>query len=245
MSLSLPKIILFSFFLCSLSCTADQNTDLESSAPETTSKVLYPDFDLQEGDLLFTDEDCGPFCDAIEKVTHGIDGAKFSHVGMIIKNRRNQLVVMEAITKGVLETPIDSFLLRSQDEQKQPKVLVGRLKPAFLALIPAAAQYVKERIGKSYDTVFDINNDQYYCSELLYYAFKNANNGTPIFQLRPMTFKDPDTEKTFPIWEDYFEKLNYPIPEDQPGLNPGSMSRSLYIDIVHAYGKPTGYRPRK
>lgn len=245
MSYPLPKIIITCILFFTLSCTADQNADLESTSGESEAKVAYPSFELQEGDLLFTDEDCGPFCDAIEKVTHGIDGAKFSHVGMIIKNRRNQLVVMEAITKGVLETPIDSFLLRSQDEQKQPKVLVGRLKSDFLSLIPAATQYVKERIGKSYDTVFDINNDQYYCSELLYYAFKNANKGTPIFQLRPMTFKDPDTEQTFPIWQEYFDKLNYPIPEDQPGLNPGSMSRSLYIDIVHAYGQPTGYRPRK
>jgi uncharacterized protein YycO len=228
----------------SLSCSADQSADPVTSKSSVKQANTYPSFVLLEGDLLFADEDCGPFCDAIEKVTHGVNGASFSHVGMVIKNQRNRLVVLEAISKGVLETPVDSFLQRSSDVQGNPKVVVGRLKEDYHRLVPAAAQYVKERIGKAYDTAFDINNDQYYCSELLYYAFKTANDGTPIFQLRPMTFKDPDTKATFPIWVDYFHKLGIPIPENQPGLNPGSMSRSLYIDIVHAYGQPVGYRPR-
>lgn len=240
-TITFKTTLLFILFY-SLSCTADQNAAPEQEASTAKQGTSYPNFDLREGDLLFADEDCGPFCDAIEKVTQGINGANFSHVGMVIRNRRKQLVVLEAITKGVLETPIDSFLLRSSDEQGHPKVLVGRLKADYQALIPTAAQYVKDRIGKSYDTIFDINNDQYYCSELLYYAFKEANGGTPIFQLRPMTFKDPDTKATFPIWEEYFNKLEQSIPENQPGLNPGSMSRSLYIDIIHAYGKPEGYR---
>ena len=38
------------------------------------------DFELTNGDLLFQDLDCGPFCDAIEKVTEGYRGAQLSHV---------------------------------------------------------------------------------------------------------------------------------------------------------------------
>ena len=56
-----------------------------------------------------------------------------------------------------------------------------------------------------------------------------------------MTYKDPATNSTFPIWADYFQDLNVPIPEGEPGLNPGGMSTSDYIDIVHFYGKPEGY----
>ena len=37
----------------------------------------------QTGDLLFQDMDCGPMCDAIEAVTQGAEGAKFSHIGIV------------------------------------------------------------------------------------------------------------------------------------------------------------------
>jgi len=42
-------------------------------------------FVLQPGDLLFQDLDCGPLCDAIEKVTTGYQGANFSHVGIVAR----------------------------------------------------------------------------------------------------------------------------------------------------------------
>ena len=56
-----------------------------------------------------------------------------------------------------------------------------------------------------------------------------------------MTYKDPDTDSLFPIWEEYFAELKVPVPEGEPGLNPGGMSTSEYLDIVHFYGKPEGY----
>ncbi|MHC4724324.1 MAG: hypothetical protein ACYS9V_08765 [Planctomycetota bacterium] len=40
-------------------------------------------FEPKEGDLLFQDLDCGPLCDAIEKVTTGYQGSNFSHVGIL------------------------------------------------------------------------------------------------------------------------------------------------------------------
>ena len=39
-------------------------------------------FILHEGDLLFQDLDSSPLCDAIEKVTTGINNQDFSHVGI-------------------------------------------------------------------------------------------------------------------------------------------------------------------
>jgi len=50
-----------------------------------------------------------------------------------------------------------------------------------------------------------------------------------------MTFKEPETDTTYNIWIEYFKKFDAPIPEDKPGLNPGSMSRSSAVDIVHRY----------
>ena len=201
----------------------------------------YAGFRLQPGDMLFQDSDCGSFCEAIEKVTVGIGGAKFSHIGMVIYNDNNQLVVMEAISLGVVETSLDSFFNRSFDSDHKSKVVVGRLKDTYGYLIPKAIAFAKTKLGAEYDEVFDISNDKYYCSELLYESFKNANEGQPIFELQSMTYKDPDTEEIFPIWVDYFKKLKVDIPEGHPGLNPGGMSTSRYINIVHFYGKPQGY----
>ena len=195
-------------------------------------------FQLQEGDLLFQDSDCGPFCDAVEKVTIGFEQAKFSHIGLVVKNQKGELVVLEAISKGVIETPINSFLNRSFDAEGNPKVVVGRIKQEYTQLIEDAVDSAYSRINKSYDEIFDIRNDKYYCSELIYLAFKEANDGKPVFQLQPMTFNDPDTKQPFPIWVAYYEKLGVPIPEGEPGLNPGGISRSEYLDIVHFYGIP-------
>jgi hypothetical protein len=203
-----------------------------------------PDFVLQEGDLLFQDLDCGPFCDAIEKVTAGYRRANFSHVGIVVKDANNSFVVIEAVPNGVEATSLQTFLGRSFDVNGRPKVVAGRLKPAFGHLIPFVLQEALALKGKPYDKVFVINNDAYYCSELIYEIFLHANDNNPVFTLRPMTFKDPDTGTTFPAWQEYFSKLGVSIPEGQPGINPGSISRSPALTIVYAYGIPDGWRKR-
>lgn len=230
-------IVSFSVLLCTQldafkwdSCSANSSFNNAIEQRDT--------FKLKEGDFLFQDSDCGPFCEAIEKVTVGIDQAKFSHIGLVVKNQEGDLVVLEAISKGVILTPIEAFINRSFDAKNNPKVVVGRLKPEHTHLIEAAIHAAFSRIEKPYDEVFDINNDKYYCSELIYFAFKDANSGQPVFQLQPMTFNDPDTQQPFPIWVDYYKKLGAAIPENEPGLNPGGISRSEYLEIVHYYGKP-------
>ncbi len=204
------------------------------------SLLMGYSFDFREGDLLFQDADCGSFCAAIEKVTHGYKGARLSHVGMVVQEE-DGLYVIEAVSAGVVLTPIDSFLQRSLDADGLPKILVGRLNNEYLQLIPTAIKHMKMKLGKPYDAVFDIRNDAYYCSELIYEGFKNANKEEAIFELFPMTFKDPDTNLTFDIWVDYFKDLAIDIPEGELGLNPGGMSRSPYLNIVHVLGKPKGY----
>ena len=199
-----------------------------------------PIFQVQEGDLLFQDSDCGPFCVAIEKVTNGYEGANLSHIGMVIQSSDGSFQVIEAITDGVVITSMENFLQRSMDENGNPKVIVGRLKNHHKEIIPDAIHYAKRLLGKHYDTIFDINNDQYYCSELIYESFKFANDGTPIFHLYPMTFVDPDTKSSFDIWVDYYNKLGVEIPEGELGLNPGGISLSDQIKIVHTYGTPSG-----
>jgi hypothetical protein len=78
-----------------------------------------------------------------------------------------------------------------------------------------------------------LKNGKWYCSELLYESFKEANNNSAFFKLEPMTFKDPKTDTFFPAWVEYYKQLNAEIPEGEAGINPGLISRSSKIQIIN------------
>jgi len=207
----------------------------------TSGQGARSTFQLRPGDLLFQDLDAGPLCDAIETVTLGVDGAKFSHVGMVARVQGAEAIVIEAVGAGVVETPLAEFLARSKDDAGQPKVIVGRTEGDLQQLTPRTIDVARSFLGRPYDSVFAMDNSAFYCSELLWESFRTANSGAPVFDLAPMTFKDPATGETFPAWTAYYAELGAPIPEGAPGLNPGSMSRAPFVRIVHAYGRPAGW----
>ena len=225
---------LFVFLLFQVSC-------LNRSAQE--------DFQLQKGDFLFQDLDSSPLCDAIELVTPGYKGANFSHIGMVVElgdpycinpdyNYIDHVRILEAFPTRVRTIRIDSFLNRFLDNNGNPKVIVGRLKSQYRYAIQNAISFSKSKIGMNYDDVFIINNNSYYCSELIYEAFAKDS----IFQLQTMTFLHPDNGDTLQTWIDYYLGLEVEIPHNKLGVNPGVMSLSDKIEIVHIYGIPDGMK---
>lgn len=217
-----------------------------------------PEFQLELGDILFQDLDSSPLCDAIELVTPGYKDGNLSHIGIIVETNQPPLPtnpdeicedkyfydleqdvkVLEALPGGVQITNIDSFLNRSCDINKNPKVIVGRLKQKHQHIIQDAISFLKTKLAIKYDDVFLINNDAYYCSELIYEAFEKDS----VFQLQPMTFLHPKTKDTLAIWKEYYSNLKMEIPQNELGINPGIMSLSDNIEIVHIYGFPDGMR---
>ncbi|MFT4061526.1 MAG: YiiX/YebB-like N1pC/P60 family cysteine hydrolase [Edaphocola sp.] len=181
---------------------------------------------LRSGDLIFQDLDCGPMCDAIEAVTEGVNGQKFSHIGLVYGNGDTAKII-EAIGEAVRFTPMATFLQRTDNPMP-----VARLRKRFCRLIPMALKYATSQIGVPYDDAFLYDNGKYYCSELIYDAFKAANKGKPFFKLFPMTFKQPGGATFFPVWVAYYRKLGMAIPEGNPGCNPGGLSRSRKIKIL-------------
>ena len=139
--------------------------------------------------------------------------------------------VLEAIPPKVKLTALDTFLFRSTDSNNNPKVFVGRLNEKFKNVIPAAVDYCLNRLEFTYDEFFLMNNNKYYCSELIYESF-NSNN---IFKLEKMNFNNLDGGKN-EIWQKYFDELNMTIPQDSLGINPAAMSKSKNINIIHFYG---------
>ena len=190
---------------------------------------------FEVGDIFFQDLDCGPPCEAIEAVTSGYQGAQLSHCAIItyVGSSANDTILTEAIGERVSEITLSDFLNRSN------KVLVGRLKKEYQYMIPDAIAHIKNNlIGKPYDYIFDITDDTYYCSEIIYEGLKVADDTQELFALNPMTFNEPGTNTPFIHWIDYYEDLGHSIPEGELGLNPGGMSRSDAINIVYFYEKP-------
>lgn len=225
-------IILFSLF-----CIACGNN----------TKKENTEFQLELGDILFQDLDSSPLCDAIELVTPGFKNGNFSHIGIVVEigdpycmnpeyEPTEHIRILEALPGEVITTRLDSFLTRSADYNNNPKVIVGRLNDEYKHTIPTAVQFVKKKIGVDYDEFFILNNDKYYCSELIYEAFAKDS----IFQLKPMTFLHPESHDTLQTWIDYYSNLDKEIPQNKLGINPGEMSLSDKIDIVHQYGMPDG-----
>ena len=224
------KKLYFIFFICFTSCNSSDNND----------------FQLQIGDILFQDLDSSPLCDAIEIVTPGYNNNNFSHIGIIVELGdpncinpnyiyEDNIRVLEAIPNKVTTTRLDSFLNRSIDSNKKPKVIVGRLKKRYQYSILDAVKFLKNKIGIEYDDYFIKDNNKYYCSELIYEAFEKDS----VFRLYPMTFIDPITNNTMNLWQEYYNELETKIPEGEPGINPGIMSISENIKIVHKYGEPS------
>jgi hypothetical protein len=186
---------------------------------------------LLEGDLLFQDLNCGGLCDAIETVTQGIDGKKFSHCAMVVK-QNDTLKIVEAIGGNVQISTLHHFFARSADTIIIKNITIARTTAMDKVGIAKASSFAVQQVGQPYDDEFIMNNGKWYCSELLYEAFKVANNQQEFFSLAPMTFKDPATKNYFPAWIDYYKALQKPIPEGQLGLNPGSISRSDKLTIL-------------
>jgi Uncharacterized distant relative of cell wall-associated hydrolases len=188
-----------------------------------------PKIELLEGDLLLQDLDCGPLCDAIESVTDGFDSHDFSHIGLVaFKEGTRDVYVIEAVGNNVRLTRMDSFMARTTN-----KVYIARVNPKYASLIPTAIKFAKMQLGKPYDDEFIYDNDKYYCSELIYDAFKSANGDKPFFKLEPMTFKSPNSKEYNPAWVKYYSELNMDIPQDKPGINPAGISRSDKLVILN------------
>jgi hypothetical protein len=181
---------------------------------------------LQDGDLIFQDMDCGPLCDAIEAVTEGYKGNDFSHMGMVY-HRNDTIFIIEAAGKAVRLNTLENF------SKNTGKVMfIGRVKKQYNSLIKPVLQFSLKQMGVPYDEEYVYDNGSYYCSELIYDAFKSANKNRAFFELFPMTYIKPGTDEFFPAWVDYYSAIGKEIPEGLPGCNPGGMSMSNKIDII-------------
>lgn len=194
--------------------------------------VVSQEVVLMNGDLIFQEACSDGQVNPIKEVTSSIDQYKFTHVGMVYVDVENTMIyVLEATIPRVVLTPLDEYLY-PMGKSCHPISVVGRLKDPYQSVIPEALSEGMKLLGKEYDYGYVLNNDMYYCSELIYDILKRANGGEDVFPLNVMTFKSAETDQFTDGWIQYFEKQNIPIPEGEMGINPGAMSVSDVIDIL-------------
>ena len=198
------------------------------------SNIGGDDFKLQTGDLIFQESCTGSMGSAIKEVTTSVEEYQFTHVGIVYIDENDSIFVIEATQPKVAKTPLLEYLYPEDEKDCPPVSVVGRLKPEYQYCVPKAIEEGLSLIGKEYDNGFVLGDDKYYCSELIYEILLKAN-GKPVFPLNVMTFKSPETDQISPGWVEHFKKYNLLIPEGELGINPGAMSRSDVIEIIHRY----------
>lgn len=130
-------------------------------SPLTASADAFTDW--RNGDLVFQDS-AGSQSAAIGLAT----GSRYTHVG-IVRLTSSGPVVLEA-ARTVSETPLATFLARGD----QGHYAVYRLREASPATLNKALAQARRYMGRPYDIFFRLKPDAIYCSELPYYAFKEA-----------------------------------------------------------------------
>ncbi len=208
-------LLIFLFIIVSVSCANNKR------------------FSLQKGDLLFQANVVSEKVRAIQGAGEGYHGLRFSHVGILDINDKDTLVI-EATTGGVRCVKLEKFFEDAEHIKGKPFVYVGRLKPEYSEIIPYSIERAKEKIGLPYDSVFLPNNNAYYCTELVYDSYLDKEN-KPIFESKPMSFKDKNTGKFYDTWIKFYSKIGIPIPEGVQGTNPNDISNSKAIKIVYSY----------
>ena len=188
------------------------------ATPEPVAKQLPW---LKEGDILFQRLPCGSLCDAIVETTPCDAALSFNHCA-IFRYDRGQPVVVEAIGTQVQQTPLALFLQRDTAS----RLSVGRVGNPALA--QTAARKSGQYLGRPYDDAFLPGDSALYCSELVWESYQGPAG--PVFRLEPMTFRSGG--RTHPGWVEYYMKLNAPIPEGEPGINPCGIAGSNAVTMM-------------
>lgn len=165
--------------------------------------------------------------EAITAATGG-DTLNMIHVAIAEVKGDSVWIIDATVKHGVDRYPLDIFLSDfTLRDGTYPAFIVKRLKDN--SKVQEYVANTRKFIGESYDLHFLPDNGSLYCSELVRDSY--VSGGSYVFDAEPMNFKGPDGE--FPVyWQQLFEKIGSPIPQDILGTNPQSMSKSSALVTV-------------
>ena len=202
----------------------------------TLSCARQQEEQLKTGDLIFVGIpadytlDEGSMDAAITQATGTADSLNLIHVAIAEVDAQGQAWIIDATIKyGVDRHPLDTFLWQfTLKDGSLPVFEVMRLKDDKVAA--TAVERAKIFLGTPYDVAFLPDNGAFYCSELVQVSYL-TDDGSRIFPSALMNFKNADGE--FPVyWQQLFDRIHQPIPQDVPGTNPQAMARDPHLRPV-------------
>lgn len=169
---------------------------------------------LRGADLLFV---VHPVGNAITSVTQGADGLPIDHVAIFDDGR-----VLEAVPGyGVRQVEADSFFLWHRDGQGRSLLLRGRVRHGLD--LRQTLLLARGYLGMPYDSLYSSTDAAIYCSELVQKSYVDRR-GQRLFPEIPMEFRD-STGQIPQYFVDFYRRRGLPVPEGEPGTNPGQLSR--------------------
>lgn len=174
--------------------------------------------ELASGDLLFVRSKDTEMEKAISAST-----GEYTHVALVERDQNGYVWVIEADRQeGVQRIHFYEWKKEYADQYD-----VFRLTQPFdtADVISRAGRL----LWKPYDDAFLPDNNEFYCSELIYECF--WKDGKHLFEAKPMNWRDADGNIP-DYWIKHFQKLGVPVPEGVPGTNPTDMSRSPLLEKV-------------
>jgi hypothetical protein len=184
-------------------------------------------YEPKEGDVIFQSLPNGPVVAMIE----GATGSPYSHCGIVLPVEGGGWVVWEALGK-VHATPLDAFLARGRDGFYE----VYRLKPAEdKELAHKVAQRSKDYVGRPYDFRYRMDDENIYCSELIYKAYQKET-GKPLGKLVKVGDLD---------WKPYEKTIRAlegggPVPLEREMITPRDLAKAEAFEKVYSTEVPGG-----
>ena len=208
--------VLFPIFLLLFSLIMNSCTQTKA----LSEKEIISLKNIRNGDLIFVGAQTEELSGAISRVTKISEKTNFDHVGLIEKTSDSIFVLHAAPMGGSQREEIHHFYT-SQTEKKN-KIVIYRLQKKYQATIPNAITKAKTMLGKPYNWLYILNDDELYCSDFVERAFRNDE----VFELIPMNFKNKETGIIDNFWIDFYKKKGKEVPQDEPGTNPNQLASS-------------------
>ncbi len=178
---------------------------------------------LQDGDVIFVMGESRILLGFLNfsKFSAEIANSEFSHVG-VIAIEEGQPVVYDVISEGTLRRPFDEYVT----DRRVWSVAVKRLEPEFQHSTRAVVDFCRAayRQQGKFDNDFRLDNDRYYCAELVEAAFRHA--GRPLSE--PVRIESlPGFHRLSPVTVQLIETAT-PVTRDREVYLPGNTNYGLW-----------------
>lgn len=155
------------------------------------------------------------------QLVQNITRSKLDHCGIIVVNPDHSIDVLEAIS-SVQRTPIQEWIERGTEG----RLVVLRPNKKLVEKVEAVILEAERFLGRTYDVKFEMDDEQIYCSELVWKAYLR---GAGAKLAEPVTLEELRFLPSLPriLWVTHGE-----WPFGKTLITPAALSRSKHLDEV-------------